>query len=126
MKVKVFHVSDVDQGIRVDAMIYGKVAPLAYYVHVATLDVEVPVADNVGEGTEEALLTHVLEDAFDRTNNICEPWVKNPNMEVFVGSARSTSVGDMIETPEGKYVVKGMGFKKYEDCLAEQAQGKAA
>lgn len=46
-----------------------------------------------------------LEDAFIKSQNLDEPWnTFNP--------CRSTSVGDVIQSDEGFFMVDGVGFKE--------------
>lgn len=44
------------------------------------------------------------EEAFALTNHIRHPWQANPQVTALVGEARSTSVGDVILTPDGCYL----------------------
>jgi hypothetical protein len=58
-----------------------------------------------------------LDDAFELTNNIDQPWVYNEGVVPFSSAAkyRSTSVGDVIrnfDTDEW-FIVMPMGFKKF-------------
>ena len=44
-----------------------------------------------------------LDDVFEATNHIDRNWLHNPEVKAsYVLRARSTSVGDVVVTPEGK------------------------
>ena len=76
-----------------------------------------PETANVGALTVYALVAEIETDdpqiAFDLTNNIDKDWTLNPSIRAFVDSCRSTSVGDMIVTPDGEaYLVLPVGFRQ--------------
>lgn len=50
---------------------------------------------------------------FELTNTIDHPWWQNPECMPINGFARSTSVGDVIECPDGAaFMVLGMGWEQ--------------
>jgi hypothetical protein len=54
------------------------------YTQVATVDAE------------------TLDDVFERTNHIDQPWETNPGVTLLGGRARSTSVGDVVVDQDGQ------------------------
>ncbi len=44
-----------------------------------------------------------LDIVFEQTNNICAPWTENDLVEAEPGTQRSTSVGDVVVTPDGRH-----------------------
>ena len=95
MRVTVFHLrSDASRDVRW-AVSCGEVAPLVNFDAVAVL--EVPS----------------LGDAFEASQHIDSDWSKADGVKMLtLQSPRSTSVGDLLETPEGVYVVAPNGFSK--------------
>lgn len=69
---------------------------------------------NLGEYSHVAdVETDDLETAFERTNSITHAWVLNADAGARVAGARSTSVGDVMETADGRrYVVAAFGFEE--------------
>lgn len=70
--------------------------------------------------TDDTKLEAQLELAFQYTNTIENPWWRNECVGPVEGSklfpTRSTSVGDIVRTPDGAhYLVKGSGFEKLAD-----------
>ena len=54
-----------------------------------------------------------LDDAFRCTNHIDRNWMDNPNVMPLVLRARSTSCGDVVESPDGrKWVVAAAGWRE--------------
>lgn len=57
------------------------------------------------------VLTDDLDAAYHYTQNIHDPWVQNPQVEVATpGGKRSTSVGDVFEKDGEFFVVAPVGF----------------
>jgi hypothetical protein len=60
-----------------------------------------------------AVNTNELETAFLLTNHIDQAWQENDGVFTFVGSCRSTSVNDVVVTPDGKaHVCLEQGWKE--------------
>lgn len=55
-----------------------------------------------------SVIASSLEDAYLKSQNWSSPWNKK-------APCRSTSVGDMITSPQGKFMVKLSGFQKIEE-----------
>lgn len=97
MKVKVYHtLPDLDRKTRFLAGDGGSLS-LQSYKAVAIVE----VAD--------------LEEAFEATNHIRSSWEKGPKVVQMLSSTpvRSTSVGDLLETSEGRFVVSPTGFSQW-------------
>lgn len=77
-----------------------------FYKHVANVPAVYPTAEQS------------LETAFEVTNSIHFPWFENPQIEVLVDKARSTSVGDLMEHEGALYMVSPVGFTKLEGITA--------
>ena len=57
-----------------------------------------------------------IEDVFRLTNHIDIPWMKNPEVETSLAKSRSTSVGDIVEYPNGDRVICcSMGWYKLDE-----------
>lgn len=55
--------------------------------------------------------THSLTQAFALTNHIDQDWTLNKEVRAYGDSFRSTSVGDVIVTPDNlAYLVRTIGF----------------
>ncbi len=95
MLVKLFHVRyrDVDRESTIAAM-QGKSLAFHHYEPVAFLEVA------------------SLGEAFEVSNHINSDWTENRQVVQLLGGKqlRSTSVGDMLETSEGLFVVAPLGF----------------
>lgn len=107
MKVRVFHVRDDSLRDERWAAHAGKSLPMTRYQHVATIEVE------------------DLYQAFELTNNgsggYAQPnWLSREGVEpVAFSRVRSTSVGDIMETEDGRrHIVQGCGYKLYEEAEA--------
>lgn len=97
MRVKVFHLrDDTPREVRLDAMA-GKSVAWMHFRPVAML-ADVPS----------------LDAAFEATNHIDSDWTKGDGVVMLPsGPARSTSVGDMMETEDGLFVVAPAGFVRW-------------
>jgi len=64
------------------------------------------------------LTVETLEEAFARTQNVTGSWAAaeraNPENAIEDGDRRSTSVGDLIKTVDGWYMVDRIGFTPVE------------
>lgn len=76
-----------------------------------------PVSEDPPAGTltKYVLVAEVetddLERAYELTNHTDEDWTLNSEVRAFAPSCRSTSVGDMIVTPDDEaYLVLPVGF----------------
>jgi len=73
------------------------------------------VAEAVKMGLYEKV-AHVTvpgkDAAFQLTNHIEDSWTNNEGVSVYKELPRSTSVGDLLITDEGNFVVAGCGFKE--------------
>lgn len=60
--------------------------------------------------------TDDMDVAFELTNNLSTPWIYNNGVDAKPCKAgqgiRSTSVGDILETEDGVFIVAGHGFDK--------------
>ena len=54
-----------------------------------------------------------LEDVFRLTNSMHVGWWLNEGVVAHNGPTRSTSVGDVVESPDGRFVVDRFGFKRF-------------
>lgn len=63
---------------------------------------------------------HALAHSFAATQHLERPWWENPDICLHV---RSTSVGDVLETADGRrFVVESMGFQPYDSPTGESAR----
>ncbi len=101
MRVKVFHLrSSAPRDVR-DAASRGAGVAFTHYDGVAIL--EVPS----------------LDAAFEASNHVHSDWTKAQGVRMLTEcGARSTSVGDMLEAPDGLFVVAPVGFVKVEETVA--------
>jgi len=59
-------------------------------------------------------------DAYERTNSIDRGWWENERVTPLIGPARSTSVGDVMELPDGSLpLVRGIGFGPVLDGIVD-------
>jgi hypothetical protein len=59
-------------------------------------------------------------DAYERTNSIHNGWWENERVTALKGPARSTSVGDVMELPDGSLLlVRGIGFAPVLDGIVD-------
>ena len=65
------------------------------------------VSDTFPEGVPAEQL---LEEAFALTNSALSPWETNPAAGAIGTGHRSTSVGDVIVSQHGAFMVAGVGF----------------
>lgn len=70
-----------------------------------------------GQVWEYALVAEVtatdVERVFELTNHNGEDWTLRPNVRAFIRPCRSTSVGDMIMTPDDEaYLVEPVGLRR--------------
>jgi hypothetical protein len=64
--------------------------------------------------------TESVDDAYERTNSIHCGWWENERVTPLRGPTRSTSVGDVMELPDGSLlVVNGMGFAPVLDGIVD-------
>lgn len=54
--------------------------------------------------------TENKEEAFMLSNHIDSNWLENKEVTSYVKQARSTSVGDIMQTEDGLHLVDGCGF----------------
>lgn len=83
--------------------------------HAVNFDWPVSEDPPAGSLTKYVLVAEVdttdLERAYELTNHIDKDWTLNREVRAFVPSCRSTSVGDMIVTPDDEaYLVLPVGF----------------
>lgn len=62
-----------------------------------------------------SVMAHSLEDAFYLSNNLGKSWNE-------LTPTRSTSIGDVIESDEGFFMVCGVGFKLLDDISFNDSQ----
>ena len=69
-----------------------------------------------------AVSSENLGDTFRISNHIDASWTKNPEViELFTKTPRSTSVGDVVEDPEGNFhYCDSVGWKLLSEVEAEQ------
>jgi hypothetical protein len=61
--------------------------------------------------------TDSLEEAYRLTNNFDRPWTENDKVKAYGSKRRSTSIGDVFESPVGVYyVVEVFGYRKLSDA----------
>lgn len=63
--------------------------------------------------------TESLDEAFEWTNNIDQPWHLNTNVKAVRRENRSCSVGDLFKVGSTFYVVESQGFRELtreEEC----------
>lgn len=85
--------------------------------HAVEFTLPCPEDPYAGALTVYALVAEVettsAQRAFGLTNHGDEDWTLNPGVRAFVESCRSTSVGDMIITPDDEaYLVLPVGFRQ--------------
>lgn len=105
MRVVVFHLrSDASRDVRYAASC-GEVVPLVNFDAVAVLE-----ADSLGA-------------AFEASNHVHGDWTKVEGVKLLtLRPLRSTSVGDLLETPEGCYVVGRCNFSRVNNLKALMAE----
>jgi hypothetical protein len=59
--------------------------------------------------------TNDLTHAYACTNSISDHWSKNHSVTTTSRSSRSTSVGDVMRSSDGYYVVESFGYRKLSD-----------
>lgn len=90
MKISVYH------SINPDFLATRNLHEFPYgYVHVANVECE------------------SIDEAFRDTNTINDYWGNNRNVEMLAHNCRSTSVGDVVETPTGHYRCEMVGWKHF-------------
>jgi hypothetical protein len=67
--------------------------------------------------TVAILETADVDTAFGRTQSVSAPWIETEAATITAatkaaGGCRSTSVGDILETPAGSFMVDPIGFHK--------------
>jgi hypothetical protein len=78
--------------------------------HAAIVLPDAPIATVTAPDTPA--LAHTLARVFAATQHLERPWWENPDIYLHV---RSTSVGDVLETEDGRrFVVESMGFQPYD------------
>lgn len=58
-----------------------------------------------------------LEEAFELTQNLAQPWTKNERVKAEAEIFRSTSAGDVMELDNLFYFVADFGFKQISNPL---------
>ena len=62
---------------------------------------------------------HSLEEVYAKTQHLHHPWWENPGVTAFGITARSTSIGDILQDADGRlWVVSRFGFEKLAGNLA--------
>lgn len=56
--------------------------------------------------------TDSLDEAYELTQNIDQPWTQNPKVATTFRNIRSTSVGDLVRKDGVYHVVESCGFKE--------------
>lgn len=114
--IKVSHLRVMLEGMN-NPVVYGMHAQIAFRANIDTVK---EVVRNAAKWDQVGLVYEVvaevegddLDDAFQLTNHIDRPWNFNSGVtEVGLKKKRSTSVGDLMHTSNGKtYMVDKVGF----------------
>lgn len=122
--IKVYHLSRLDRNDwRYDAVHYPTLAePPVEYSNIDDVT-GLAILDLIAEGQYELAAkvdTNDMDKAFELTNTIgVLPWHQNPSFTVQaeMTSLRSTSVGDIMVTSEGAFLVDRIGFTRLKGLL---------
>ena len=85
-----------------------------------TFDADVDTVRRLYDGSRDTyrkvaeLTTDDLDDIYRDTNHIERDWRENESVFWATDKARSTSVGDVIVTRAGTYMVAGIGFTHFD------------
>jgi hypothetical protein len=74
-----------------------------------------PTMETLKKGLFECVATvetDDLDNAFENTNSITQPWHLNTNVKAVRCENRSTSVGDLFKMENKFYVVESRGWKE--------------